>query len=112
MNERADPLGRRHKVIFEDVAEQARCQAPLVALQAKQDRRLVRKILVQRTDADAGALGDSRHGETLRALAFQNLNSGIEHCRNERIGASLLRRLARGNIVVSRHGEVRSGQCE
>jgi hypothetical protein len=50
---------------------------PLVALQAEQDRRLVGKILVERADADAGALRDSRGGESLRATGVRVRPGGL-----------------------------------
>lgn len=79
VHERAQPGEWRLRGVTEDVGEHRVRLPPLVALQAKQDRRLVGKILVQGTDADARLLRDPGCGEALRALLRQNLNSSLQN---------------------------------
>jgi hypothetical protein len=54
MDESAQPFERRSPDVLEDAAQQFAGLPPLVALQPEQDRRLVREILIQRSNADAG----------------------------------------------------------
>ena len=82
---------RRFLRVLKDAAQQLGRLPPFVALEPEQDRRLVRKILIQRADAHAGPLGHPRGGETLRAFLRQNLNSGVQNRRNELGRAGLLR---------------------
>src|SRR5262249_4952347 len=73
------PLERRSADVLEDAPQQVGRLPPFVALQPEQDRRLVREILVQRSDADSGLLGHPRRGEALRAVLRQNLNSSLQN---------------------------------
>ena len=91
MDQLAQPLQRPDIAIFENIAQQVAGLAPLVALQAEQDRRLVGEVLIERPDADPGLFGDAGRGETLRALLGQNLSRRVENSRNQRIGARLFR---------------------
>ena len=53
----AQTLAGRRLGIRQDPGQQGGRVPPLVALQLEQDRRLVGEVLVERADADAGALG-------------------------------------------------------
>jgi hypothetical protein len=47
-------------------------------LQAKKDRFLVREVLIERPDADAGGLGDADRREAMRAYLLKNANRGLQ----------------------------------
>ncbi|MBB4257090.1 hypothetical protein GGD64_001084 [Bradyrhizobium sp. CIR3A] len=91
MDQLAQPRRRWLHPVFEDAAQEVTRAPPLIALQAEQDRGLVRKILIERADAHPGPLRHPRRGETLRALLGQDLNSSIENGRDQLAGAGLLR---------------------
>ena len=112
VDKRPESFTGRQGLVFEDGAQQARCPTPFVALKAEQDRGLVREILIQRSHADAGALGDSCGGESLRAFRLHNLNSGIQNRRDQIVGPRLPGCLSRGDAWVSWHVQKGSRQCE
>src|SRR5439155_20864976 len=68
VNQHAQPFERRSPDILEDAAQQFSRLPPFVALKPEQDRRLIWKILIQRSDTDSGLLGHPRRGETRRAF--------------------------------------------
>ena len=91
VDQRAESLRWRLRTVSENAAQEPARAPPLVALQTKQDGRLVRKILVERANAHPGPLSHPRGGEALRALLCQDPNSGIQNGRHQLIGAGLLR---------------------
>jgi hypothetical protein len=97
MDQCAQTLGRRSPGVLEDLAQHVGGLPPLVALQSEEDRRLVREVLVQRTDADARLLGDPGRGETMRPFRGQNLSSRFENRGDEVVGTRLLGLFSRGN---------------
>jgi hypothetical protein len=86
----AQPFRRRSPDILKNAAQQLGRLPPFIALEPEQDRRLVREVLIQRSDADAGLLGHPRRGEALRAFLRQNLNSSVQNRRDELGGTGLL----------------------
>src|SRR5947209_19869737 len=56
VDQRTQPGRRRRGPVRQNAAQEFSCAPPLVALEAKQDRRLVRKVLVERSDAHPGPL--------------------------------------------------------
>src|SRR5215510_10406717 len=101
MDDATQALERWCPRVFEDRTQQLARLAPFVALQTEQDRRLVRKVLVQRADAHARLLRDSGHGEARRPLLRQNLNSGLQDRPNQLVRACLLRLFSRVNLILS-----------
>jgi hypothetical protein len=77
------------------------CLPPFVALQTEQDRRFVGKILIKRTDTDAGAFSHSGGSETRGALLRQNLNSGGQNGGDQFGGSRLFRLFSRGNLLTA-----------
>src|SRR5262249_4257459 len=112
VDQRAQPVERRLACILEDAAQKLAGLSPLVALQAEQDRRLVRKILIQRSDPAAGLSGHPRGREALRAFLRQTLNSGLEDGRDQPRRAGLLRLFSRGNTGTSTSSHGAAWQCE
>src|SRR4029079_17907399 len=55
------------------------------------ERRLVRKVLVQRAEADASSLGGARGGELVVAVLEQNLSGRLDNRLDSDFGASLTR---------------------
>jgi hypothetical protein len=90
VDERAQPYQWRFRPVRQDAAQELARAPPLVALEAEQDRRLVRKILIERPDAHPGPLGHSRRRETLRPLLGQDLNSRVQNGRHQLVRAGLL----------------------
>ncbi len=80
---RAQPIVGRPGRIAEDRVERRAGSLPLVELEPEQDRLLVRKVLIQRADTDAGLVGDANRREALRALALENANRGLENVGDE-----------------------------
>src|SRR5690606_23672414 len=87
---------------------------PFVALQAEQDRSLVRKVLIERSDTDARLLRHACGGESLGTFTGQNLNSRLQNRRNEFAGTRLLRLFSQGNtgLLPTRHGALRNANSE
>jgi len=81
------------------------------SLQPEQDRRLVREVLVQRSDAHAGLLGHPRGGEALHPFLRQNLSCRFKDDRHEQVGTRLLRLFSRGNSGFPAIVHA-AGQCE
>src|SRR4029453_3547689 len=97
VDQRAQPFERWSAGVLKDAAQQFGRLPPLVALQPEEDRGLVREVLVQRSDADAGLLGHPRRGEALCAFLRQNLTSSIQNRGDELGRASLSGLFSRGN---------------
>jgi predicted O-methyltransferase YrrM len=104
----AQPFERRSLDILKDAALHLGRLPPFVTLEPKEDRRLVWEILIQRSDADAGLLGDPRRREALRAFLRQNLNSSIQNRRYELGRAGLFGLFSPRNLGFSAigHGRV------
>jgi hypothetical protein len=62
-------------------------------MQGDEDRALIRKVLIDRADADAGNLGYTVRCDGLHALALQNPDYRVEY-RFDRLAGSALRGLA------------------
>src|SRR3546814_15500966 len=69
-----------------------------VALEAEQNRRLVREVLVERSNAHARPLRNAGSGEPSGSFCPQNLNSGVEDGCDEVVCARLFWLLSRGNL--------------
>ncbi len=89
MNERSQSLLRRLPSVRQDLVQQCACLAPLVALEAEQDRRFIREILIEGAHAHARPLRHAGCGEPGGSFRPQNLNSRVEHGRNEVVGTRL-----------------------
>lgn len=97
MDEIAQARELRLRSVFEDAAKQLHIVPPLVGLQAKEDRCLVRKILVEQTRAHNCPLRDLRLGESVRTLLGQNARGGCQTVLYELAGMGLSLCLARRN---------------
>ena len=69
--------------VLKDAAQQLARLPPFVALEPEEDRRLVREILLQRSDTDPSLPGHPRGGEALRAFFRQNLNRSVQNRGDE-----------------------------
>jgi hypothetical protein len=94
----AQPIQGRPADILKDVAQQVRRRAPLVDLQLKKDRGLVREVLIHRPDTDAGLFGDPRRREAAQAFGGQHLHGRLQDGRDQLGRAGLLRLLSRRNL--------------
>ena len=61
MRQNAQPFQWRPLLVFENGPQQVASLTPFVALQAEEDSRLVREILIERTHAHPGSLRDPSH---------------------------------------------------
>lgn len=75
------------------------------------ERALVGKVLVERTDAHACALGDARSGQSLKALFLQKLSGGDDDRLHRGTCACLPGKFARIYIDLRVHARCRS-ECE
>ena len=76
---------------------------PLFFVDGREDRGLVREILVQRSDADAGAFGDARRRERLRSFLGEQQASGFAHRCDELARALLAGCAPSAALVIARH---------
>lgn len=68
MGQLTQPFERRFLNVLKYAAQQINRSRPFLGLKPKEDRRLVRKILIQRSDADAGLLGYPRRRKAWRTF--------------------------------------------
>ncbi len=90
MDQDAQPIERRFSDVLEDNAQHLGRLPPFFALEPEEDRRLVREILIQRSDTDARLLGHPGTGEARRAFLRQNLRRRFQDRRNKVGRARLL----------------------
>src|SRR5439155_13014017 len=109
---RSQAIQGRKRPIGEDAGQKAAGLSPFVGLEPEQDRLLVRKILVERSDADTGLLGDAGGGEATGALAGQNATGRHQYRCDEVPGPFLLGLLSRGNARRCRTGHGRPRERE
>jgi hypothetical protein len=91
--------------ILQDVTQQLARLAPLVSLKAEQDRRLVRKVLVERSHAHARPFRHAGSGEPGGSFGPQNLNSCVKRIIRD-LAAS-----GRHAVIISTHGSPFPGLC-
>lgn len=103
-----EPSERRLLRVRECTAQQLARGLPFIALQSKQDGRLVWEILVNGTDAHARSLGHAGGSEALRTFLGQNLNCRLENDADQFRRARLLRLFSRGNLRILATGHTRN----
>src|SRR5262249_51013321 len=81
----AEPVEGRLSNVLEDGSQQLGRLSPFIALESKENRRFIGKILIDRADADAGFRGDPCRRKAVRAVLRQNLNSSLQN-RSDELG--------------------------
>ena len=108
----AQPFERRSADVLEHAAQKSGSLPPFVGLKPEQNPRLVREILIERSDAHPRLLGDTSGSEAVRAFPRQNLNRSLQNSRDKFARTSLLRLFSRGNLGASAFGHGGARQRE
>ena len=74
-------LGRGIDLAAQRPRDLRQAEADLLPRERQQDRVLVVEVLIERADADAGALGYGIGGEAGDAAGFENLSGGLQNGR-------------------------------
>ena len=83
-------IERRSGVRDERAFDQAGNLRDMPIMQRCENDAFVRKVLVDRTNADTSDFGDAVRRDALDAVALQDLHDRVEHCFHGRPGAALL----------------------
>lgn len=97
----AQAIKRGFAVILQDIAQHLGGLFLFVGLESKEDRRLVRKVLIDRSNADTCHISYPRRGETRRALLGENLLGRLQDRRHQLRRTGLFRLLSRANLRLT-----------